>query len=290
MLNKVRVKINGKINLSLNITGKKDGYHLIDSVVASVSVSDYITVRDRLDDKINLIFNADFLPQNNTVLKAVNLLRKRFGDFGVDIVVDKFLPLGGGMGGSSADAAGVIAALNALFDFDKRGLDLKEVCSEVGADVFYMLNGGFARLKGIGDDVTVIDGDLKSGVVYIYGGETLSKHVYSAFDKIKSEGEVDNDLLIKMLHGVKKSEDKINFINKNLPLGNMLFSAACLVNDKIKRNFDAMKSFDLNPNMTGSGSIVYAFTDDCVRCAALLKEKGFCADYAFITPIGIKFV
>ena len=279
MLSKVRVKVNGKINLSLNITGVKDGFHLLDSVVASVSVSDYITVRDRLDDKINLIFNADFVPKDNTVMKAVGALRKKFGNFGADIIVDKHIPLAGGMGGSSADAAGIIAAFTKLFDFDKRGLDERAICREVGSDVFYMLRGGYARMQGIGDEVLPFACDRDIGFVYIYGGETLTGEVYAAYDKLGGDGEVDNDELIKMLNGGGK-----------IQLGNMLFRAACSLNPIISTNADAIRDIGLAPNMTGSGSVVYAVSSDPERDAAVLKARGLSADFAFIRPHGIEYV
>lgn len=278
MLNKVRVKVYGKINLSLNITGVKDGYHMLDSVVASVSVADTITVRDRLDDKINLFFNADFTPQNNTVIKAVNELRKSFGPFGADIVVDKQLPLAGGMGGSSADAAGVIAALSRLFDFDKRGLNERKICGAVGSDVYYMLKGGYARMCGKGDEVTSIDCNREMGLVYILDSGVETSEVYATFDKIGGDGFVDNDMLIKSLYGCEKPT-----------LGNMLFKAASSLNTRILHNAEALSKIGLNPNMTGSGSTVYAFSDDPIGDAKRLKEKGFDAYCASTLPYGIKF-
>lgn len=278
MLGKVRLKVYGKINLSLNITGTRGKFHTLDSVVASVSVADTITVRDRLDDKINLIFNADFTPTDNTIIKAVNELRKSFGPFGADIVVDKSLPFAGGMGGSSANAAGVIAALNKLFDFDKRGLNILKVCGSVGADVYYMLSGGYARLMGIGDEVTPIDCNSEFGFVYLYTDGVITSKVYAAYDSCGGDEAVDNDRIIKSLQAGKEP-----------PLGNMLYKAAISINENIKHNYDALGELGLRPNMTGSGSIVYAFSDDPIKAAARLNEKGYNAKYAFTRNNGIEF-
>ncbi len=278
MLDRVRVKVSGKINLSLNVTGEKDNMHLLDSVVASLNVCDVITVRDRLDDKINLVFNSDFAVQNNTVIKAVNVLRKSFGPFGADIVVDKYLPLAGGMGGSSADAAGVIVALNRLFDFDKRGLNMKSACAQVGSDVFYMIKGGYARIRGTGEDVTLIDPCRELKIVYIYGGETLTSKVYSAYDVLGGDLPTDNEKLIASLYGTEKPK-----------LGNMLYRAAASLNDRIKYNFDALDSLGLSPNMTGSGSVVYAISDDPIGDVARLNERGKKANYACTKKSGIEF-
>lgn len=276
MLDKVRLKVYGKINLTLNVIGKTGEMHTLDSVLASVSVADRITVRDRLDDKINLIFNADFTPENNTVLKAVNVLKKSFGNFGADIVVDKALPNSGGMGGSSADAAGVIAALNALFDFDKRGLDIEKACSEVGADVFYMYKGGFARMEGTGEKIVPVVCPKEYGLVYINGGGVLTRDVYKKFDSIGGSGFVDNEIAIDKLG---KGEVP--------PLGNMLTDAACSLDGKIRANLNAL--VDMPANMTGSGSTVYALSEDPDRDVAVLDERGIKAFAAHTVPRGIEF-
>lgn len=111
------------MNLSLNITGR-DGYHRLDSVFVSVSAYDYVTVAERLDDTVRIDFPGIAIdPYASTVAKAVNALRAQFGGFGAEIVVEKKIPVGSGIGGSSADAAAVIRALDYLFGFTARGLD-----------------------------------------------------------------------------------------------------------------------------------------------------------------------
>lgn len=106
--------------------------HEIDSLVSSINVYDTIFVSDRLDGKINLAFDSDVFvaPQENTVIKAIKALRDDFGDFGVDVTVKKNIPFCAGLGGSSADAAGVIAALSELFDFEKRYINYAKVCKK----------------------------------------------------------------------------------------------------------------------------------------------------------------
>lgn len=277
MLNKVRVRVNGKLNLSLNILGKRGNLHTLDSVLSSVSLYDTVTVRDRLDDKINLIFNAGYAVKDNTAIKAVNALRESFGNFGADIVVDKRIPLAGGMGGSSADGAGVIAALSALFDFDKRGLDFPSVCNKVGADVIYMLSGGFARMGGVGDEITPISCKTTYGVVFSYCGALETREVYGAFDTVGGEGKADNDALIASL------------IKGEFPqLGNMLYRSACSLLPRIAEVMAVYELIGLHPNMTGSGSVVYALCDDPKIEAERLKERGVSAEAAFTRLNGIE--
>ena len=265
MLNKVRVKVSGKINLSLNITGKRGPLHTLDSVVASLSVYDKITVRDRLDDKVNLIFNADYSVEDNSVLRAVEILRRSLGNFGV-------------MGGSSADGAGVIAALDALFDLSKRGIDLVKVCGEVGADTLYMLSGGYARMTGTGDLTESVSCNRSYGVVYTECGGVMTADVYKAFDALGGDEPTDNDRLCAMLGA---GEEPI--------LGNMLLRAATSLCPRIAQTISAYRRLGLSPNMTGSGSTVYAVCDDPMRETKRLAESGLRSEYAFTQRAGIVF-
>ncbi|MBE5730801.1 MAG: hypothetical protein E7350_02465 [Clostridiales bacterium] len=275
-MNSIALRAYGKINLSLNITGLRGKFHTLDSVVASVSVCDTITVNKRNDNKINLTFNAPFTPQNNTVNLAVNELISRFGEFGADITVDKRLPLAGGMGGSSADAAGVIVALCKLYGFGSDGL---AASAAVGSDVPYMTRGGYARLMGIGDEVEFFDCKARHSLVYICGDGVLTSRVYSQYDSLGGDGYVDNDRLIRAL---KEGKRPI--------LGNMLTRSACSLSSQIQKNLDVLEKINLCPSMTGSGSTVYALSDCPEDDVAKLKELGITAHAAVILPFGIEFI
>ena len=274
MKSKVGVNVYAKMNFTLNVGDKIGDLHAIDSLVASVNVFDTVIVSDRLDDKINLAFDNDYGVdmQDNTVIKAINALRDDFGDFGVNVTVKKGIPFCGGMGGSSADAAGVIVALAALFDLDKRYIDYNKVCKKVGSDVLYMLSGGFARIGGTGDKVQKLsyDGDFCGVAIKAYGVNT--KDVYKKFDEIG---------------GTPTPSEKFY---KQMKLGNMLTDAAISLNPQIAANIEALKKTGYSPNMTGSGSTVYAFCDDADEVAERLRSNGYDA-FAFKTvQSGIQFI
>ena len=119
-----KFKAYAKINLSLNITGTENGYHMLDSVVTTIDVFDTISVRKRKDDKITLTMKgvgANLLldERQNNAYKAAALFKQTFDTKGMDITVVKRIPLGGGLGGSSADVAGVLNALKQLFKIEK---------------------------------------------------------------------------------------------------------------------------------------------------------------------------
>ena len=102
-MEKVRVFCRGKINLSLNILGRNEKLHYIDSVMQAINLGDYVTAAPRLDNRLNITFAGASEPigENNSARRACDALRRRFGDFGADIIVEKNLPVGGGLGGGS---------------------------------------------------------------------------------------------------------------------------------------------------------------------------------------------
>lgn len=276
MKKKVGVNVYAKINFTLNVGKKTGNLHEIDSLVSSINVYDTIFVSDRLDDKINLAFDSDVFvaPQENTVIKAIKALRDDFGDFGVDVTVKKNIPFCAGMGGSSADAAGVIAALSELFDFEKRYINYAKVCKKTGSDVLYMLSGGYARISGTGEKVEKLsyDGTFTGVAVTSTGVET--KDVYKKFDELGGDLPTDNS----------------SGFSQNMRLGNMLMKAACEINPQICACAAELEREGLTPNMTGSGSTVYAFTQDAREIAKKLTAKGL-RTFAFETlPYGIEFL
>lgn len=276
-MKEIALNVYGKINLSLNIIGLRKNLHLLDSVLASVSLCDTIYVSKRKDNKVKLVFNAHFVPQNNTVTKAIDELKSKFGDFGVGITVDKRLPLSGGMGGSSADAAGVIAAISGLYGFDIE--ETKDVCSRVGADVYYMLSGGYAKMSGTGEIIERFDCLSEYDVVCIDDEGTLTGSVYKLYDELGGEGFVDNESLVLALQRGEIPQ-----------LGNMLTRAASALNGNILRNLNALKSVGLSPNMTGSGATVYAISTNPQLDVDRLRQMGFNAYKAKTKLNGIEFL
>ena len=115
----VRVRAHAKINLTLDVVGTEGGYHLLDSLVTTVALADRIKARPRRDGAVCIRMHGmgseRILPQYNNAQLAAERFCAAFGTAGADIVIQKHIPIGGGLGGSSADAAGVLRALSALY-------------------------------------------------------------------------------------------------------------------------------------------------------------------------------
>lgn len=158
-----------KVNLSLFVTGKReDGYHLLDSVMQSVDLCDTVTVT--LGGNGVTIDSPVCCDDSNIACKAAKLYLTAAGiDCGVHIDIDKRIPVCGGLGGGSADAAAVLAALNRAFSrFDDDGL--RSLAVQLGADVPFCLTGGTARCLGIGEYMQPIESTAEYYLVLVSDG------------------------------------------------------------------------------------------------------------------------
>lgn len=260
-----------KINLSLNVSGKnREGMHLLDSVAASVSIADAVTVCARSDSAVNITYDGKpSVYENDSIKKAVVFLQRRFGSFGADIAVEKRLPEGAGVGGSSADAAAAITLIGELFGFFGKDFDSGAAASEVGSDVPLMCRGGFCRFGGIGESVCALDGEIEDLNIVLYCGDrgVSSAECFKRFDETYPTGSFapcDNEGLVSALCRFDL-EAAAGFC------GNALTVPAAQIDGGIKVRLRALKEAGaLNAFMTGSGS----------ACVGLYKDASYAAGAA----------
>jgi 4-diphosphocytidyl-2-C-methyl-D-erythritol kinase len=149
-----------KINLHLEILGKRpDGYHQISTVLQTVSLCDVITFENALSG-IELNMNGLPLPQGekNLIIRAANGLSREFGnERGAKIGLQKRIPVGGGLGGGSSNAAVTLIGLSRLWKIDIPLDRLELVAASLGSDVPFFLKGGTALGSGRGEIIQPID-------------------------------------------------------------------------------------------------------------------------------------
>jgi len=149
-----------KLNLMLHITGRReDGYHLLQSVFQFIDIYDRLEFTLNADAGIQRLGgNSPVVAEDDIVLRAARLLQERFGvDRGVSIGVDKRIPIGGGLGGGSSDAATCLLALNQLWELGLPLPQLADIGLELGADVPVFVRGRAAWAGGIGEVLQAID-------------------------------------------------------------------------------------------------------------------------------------
>jgi len=148
-----------KVNLFLHVTGRRDdGYHLLESLFALVDLADTVTLARR-DDRA--IVRARAVPgvaeHADLAMRAAFALRDATGiSFGASIDVDKRIPIGGGLGGGSSDAASVLLGLNRLWALGLSRAELAGIGVQLGADVPFFVHGENAIVRGIGEQVTPV--------------------------------------------------------------------------------------------------------------------------------------
>ena len=149
-----------KLNLFLHITGQRDdGYHLLQTIFQFLDYSDEITLGLRNDEKIQRIKGLEHIPQaSDLCVRAAKLLKLESNSLlGVDISITKKLPIGGGIGGGSSDAATVLLGLNRLWGCGFSTEQLATLGLDLGADVPVFIHGFAAWAEGVGEQLTPID-------------------------------------------------------------------------------------------------------------------------------------
>ncbi len=184
---KLTLKANAKINLSLAINGKReDGYHLIDTVMQSVSLYDTITISKASELTVKCSMQ-EIAQEENIAYKAAKL----FFEYtklqqAAKINIIKKIPAAAGLGGGSADAAAVLLGLDRLYNTGLSVDELQKLALALGADVPFFIKGGTQRAEGIGERLTPLK-ELKNGwfVLVKEGEKPSTAEMYKRLDAEK---------------------------------------------------------------------------------------------------------
>ena len=171
-----------KLNLCLHVLNqRKDGYHNIESIFCIIDFFDKLSFQINNSSTVN--FKTNFLEINtddNLVTKAYNIISNSYDISGVDIFLDKKIPIGSGLGGGSSNAAVTLLALNKIFDLNISKNDLVEISEEIGADVPFFINGGVAHVEGIGEIIKNISIDEKYFVLILPNLNISTKEIFES--------------------------------------------------------------------------------------------------------------
>ncbi len=182
----MKIRAPAKVNLCLRVVGKrKDGYHLIDTIMIPVSLYDDIIITcpkkragaGTASASLKVTCDHPWVPggrKNLAYQAAALLLRKSRIRLPVSIHIRKRIPVGGGLGGGSSDAAAVLVGLNRLLRLGVRSEKLRSLAASLGADLPFFIHGRPARARGIGDRLSTVRAAGKLWMVILYPGFPVS--------------------------------------------------------------------------------------------------------------------
>lgn len=269
-----------KLNLFLYITGQRaDGYHTLQTLFQFLNYGDTLSLEPRSDGEIHLLTPVDGVAhEDNLIVRAARLLMKTAAESGrlpagsgADIRIEKRLPMGGGLGGGSSNAATVLVALNHIW---RCGLSLDELAAlglTLGADVPVFVRGHAAFAEGIGEHLTPVEPDEKWYLVAHPGVSIPTPMIFNDPDLPRNTPKRSIETLLKCE-----------------------FSNDCeVIARKRFREVDAALSWLLEyapSRLTGTGACVFAEFDTESRARQVLKQapewlNGFVAKGVNLSPL-----
>ena len=261
MITHLRLKAYGKINLALDVLGRRqDGYHEVRMIMQTVGLHDRIDLYRTSEPGIRIETNLFYLPTNeqNLAYRAAKLLMDEFSiTDGVSVKLDKRIPVAAGMAGGSTDAAAMLIGVNRLFSLGLTKRQLMERGVQIGADVPYCIMRGTALAEGIGEALSPLPPMVKCPVLIAKPSISVStKFVYQnlKLDDTTIHPDIDrliDDIKAKNLHDIAAH------------MGNVLETVTIPnypVIDEIKKHM--LSNGAVGAMMSGSGPTVFGLFDD----------------------------
>lgn len=262
-----------KINLGLKIINKReDGYHNIETTFTTISLADKLLF-DEIEAGIEIHApGLKLTREENLCFKAVELFRSRHGlKKGVKITLQKNIPVGGGLGGGSSDAAETLKGLREMTGVDVSDEDLMTLSRELGCDVPFFIKGGAAYARGLGDELKFFKMPKMSLLIYYPGYAVSTKWAYDEYDKRLLTPAVNLDTIVG--DRKKKKAERTGFTGFGLhnDFEQVVFNAHPDLLD-IKAHLLASGVFMVS--LSGSGSCIYAIVDEQTK----IKAKKYLSD------------
>jgi len=253
----IKVLSPAKLNLYLNITGRYSArFNRIESIVERISLCDELTISRRSDRLIKISCNRPHLADaDNLCVKAARLLEKKFKlKHGFDIVLEKRIPVGAGMGGGSSNAASTMIGIDALLGLGLTRQEFYACGARLGSDVnFFLSDSPYALVEGRGEKITPLQGSRLRHFVVWPGVHLETAKVYNA-THVKLTKFLYNAKILQ--NAVKRGDfGLLNAVNFNV-----LERPALSLCDKLQKVKDHFKKYGIPMRLTGSGSALYSFS------------------------------
>lgn len=229
-----------KLNLFLRVIGRRaDGYHLLQTLFRFIEIGDELDFTLRRDGEITRSGDSPIAVEEDLILRAARLLKRAArAPLGADIRIKKRIPIGGGLGGGSSDAATTLIALNRLWRIGYSREKLQRLALQLGADVPVFVFGENALAEGVGEMLTAVILPPKWYVVLAPAASISTREVFNEPELTRysnplklsafSLGRTGNDLTPVVLRKYPEVADALNWLRKNALRSDMTGSGACV--------------------------------------------------------------
>ncbi|TNC99656.1 MAG: 4-diphosphocytidyl-2-C-methyl-D-erythritol kinase [Gallionellaceae bacterium] len=267
-----------KLNLFLHVTGRRaDGYHLLQTLFRFIDLNDTLHFTVREDGEVRRVNALEGVPpEQDLCVRAARLLQQETGcKQGVDIELEKRIPMGGGLGGGSSDAATTLLALNRLWVLDLSRERLMQLGLSLGADVPVFVFGENAFAEGVGEQLQAY---LLPDAWYV----VLCPPVHVPTAQIFTHPELTRNTISMTMRALPKGQTfRVGRNEGGLRLGNDLQAVACGLYPAVKEHLEWLAQF-APALMTGSGACVFAEFATEAEAQAVLQQlpddmRGFIA-------------
>lgn len=279
------MKAPAKINLSLDVLHKRpDGYHEVEMIMTTIDLADRIELTWLPDDIIKITSQNRFVPddQRNLAYQAAKLLKERFQvKDGVQINIEKTIPVAAGLAGGSSDAAATLRGLNKLWKLGLSLDDLANLGAEIGSDVSFCVYGGTALATGRGEKIQPLPAPPSCWVVL--AKPLIGVSTADIYRRLQVDGitHPDTEAMIKSI-----KENNFDGVCKNV--GNVLEEVTLNLYPEVAQIKDQMYRFGADAVlMSGSGPTVFALVQHDSRMHRLYNGlRGFCEQVFAVRMLG----
>ena len=248
----LKIDSSAKINLFLDVLSKRsDGYHQIRTIFSEIELSDTINFALTKKGTIKLLSNKDFVSaKKNLIYKVAIFIKKKYSvKFGVEIELQKNIPISAGMGGGSSNAASTIIALSELWDLNLSKKEKHEIAEKFGSDINFFLEGGCALGENRGEKLSNLKQIELDNIFLVNPGFGISSK--EAYEAVSLDG-YENDNWIKLI----KHENTQLCYNK-------LQEGVCKKYPEIRKIIDHLLENGAEQAMlSGSGATIIGFCPD----------------------------
>ena len=273
-----------KINLHLEVLGfRSDGFHELAMVMQSINLSDQLKIIKRADNNINLKSNNIEISngEDNLIIKAAKLLRNKVDntELGVDIELEKNIPIGAGLAGGSTDAAATLLGLNKLWKLNLKTEELEKLSKEIGSDIPFCISGGRQICFGRGEILEKLKFDqIQLGLILVKD-PSIQVSTPVAYKKYKEQfgnSYLKNDKDFEIKRNFIRSNDwsDQSLFYKREEIHNDLQKCVLPMTPEVEKSFNILSRL---PNarlvsMSGSGPSCFALFQNFDQANKVLKE------------------